>query len=86
MDTTLKGKNPTRNECAHIVIYCKLVMLTKLLDEPDNPICFMVGIFRVEDPISFGRLTRNICRQVNKVSGSRVLGVEEGMLPFPARF
>jgi hypothetical protein len=62
MDTTLKGKNPAHNECAHNVIYGKLVMLTKLLDELDNPVCFFMAIFLVELPVSSRGLAGNICR------------------------
>jgi hypothetical protein len=46
----------------------------------------VMGILRIEEPVSFGGLAGNICRQVDEVCGSGILDIEEGLLPLPARF
>ena len=85
MSAALQRKHPAPDECAHDIISAEIGVPLKLLDVPDNSVCFFVAISRIVLPVGSSRLAGDIGRKVDKVNRSRVLDIEESLLPFPAR-
>jgi hypothetical protein len=77
--------NLTRGECAHNIIRCGLLILLEPLDILHNPVCLFMGILGVVQPVGPGRITQNICREVDQILLVGILDREKGPPPLPAR-
>jgi hypothetical protein len=85
VSAALQRKNPEQDECAHDIISAEIGVPLQLLDVPDNPVCFFVAVSRVVFPVGSSRFAEDIGQEIDKINRPRVLDIEEGFLPVPAR-